>query len=160
MATRAADPSTCDIYDSSLTLSREATVAHAEREIGSHADFIALLFRLLLKYSTRDEVELLKKGKAGVSELREAIATYTEESPLYGFLRFRRKSVLLKYVPEGTSRLLQGKIIRLYGLSQLRGADGTDSVIIYSTGHCTLSDNPREAFSSRYGVSHNSIHGS
>ena len=151
----------CDICDSSLRPSCKAAVAHTEHETGSHADFNAIVFRLLLKYSTRDEVDLLKKGKGGVSELRGAIATYTEESPLYGFLRFRRKSVLLKYVPEGTSRLLQGKNILLdNGLSQLCGADGTDWVVIYSTSHCTLSDNSREAFASRYGVPHNSIHGS
>ena len=64
---------------------------------------------LLLKYMSRDEVELLKAGGNGASEARDAVTQYEEISPLFGFLQFRRKKVLLKYVPEGTSRLLQGQ---------------------------------------------------
>lgn len=33
-----------------------------------------------------------------------------EDSPLYGFIRFRRRSVLVKYVPEATSRVLKGEL--------------------------------------------------
>lgn len=43
-------------------------------------------------------------------EIRNAIEKYEEESPLFGFLRYRRRSVLLKYVPEGCSRLVIGMI--------------------------------------------------
>lgn len=64
--------------------------------------------RLLLKYLTRDEVELLKAGSGGFAEVRDAITEYPEKSPLYGLIQYRRKKVLLKYLPDGTSRLLQG----------------------------------------------------
>ena len=37
-----------------------------------------------------------------------AVAQYEDKSPLYGLLLYRRRKVLVKYVPEGTSRLLQG----------------------------------------------------
>ena len=65
--------------------------------------------RLLLKYTSRDEVDLLESGSGGLPETRRAIEGYEEKSPLYGLVVHRRKKVLLKYVPEGTSRLLQGK---------------------------------------------------
>ena len=51
---------------------------------------------------------VLKKGSGGIQEARETVARYDEQSPLYGFVQYRRRKVLLKYVPEGTSRLLQG----------------------------------------------------
>lgn len=60
----------------------------------------------LLKYASRDEVTLLGRGTGGVPELRTAVEAYEEISPLYGFLQYRRRKVVLKYVPEGTSRLL------------------------------------------------------
>ena len=62
----------------------------------------------LLKYVSRDEVDLLGSGKAGIGEARAAIAQYQELSPLYGLVVYRRRKVLIKVVPEGTSRLLQG----------------------------------------------------
>lgn len=65
--------------------------------------------RFLLKYASRDEVELLDRGNGGIVEARNAIAKYEEPSPLYGFLRYRRRNVILKYVPEGCSRLVQGE---------------------------------------------------
>lgn len=64
--------------------------------------------RFLLKYETRDEVKIFKRGSGGVVDIRESIAQYDEQSPLYGFVHYRRRKVILKYVPEGTSRLLQG----------------------------------------------------
>lgn len=64
--------------------------------------------RFLLKYITRDTVDLLSRGSGGVNEARSAVEKYEEKSPLYGLVQFRRKKVILKYVPEGTSRLLQG----------------------------------------------------
>ncbi|KAL8740709.1 MAG: hypothetical protein Q9190_006615, partial [Brigantiaea leucoxantha] len=63
---------------------------------------------ILLKYTSRDHVALLKKGTGGVVEVREAVGQCEELSPLYGFVLYRRRKVVLKYVPEGTSRLLQG----------------------------------------------------
>ncbi|KAL2201103.1 hypothetical protein P885DRAFT_65394 [Corynascus similis CBS 632.67] len=61
----------------------------------------------LLKYASRDEVELLGRGTGGIVELRNNIAQYEEKSPLYGFLRYRRRSVIIKYLPEDCSRLIQ-----------------------------------------------------
>ena len=46
----------------------------------------------------------------GVAEVRSAITKYEEKSPLYGLVQFRRKKVILKYVPDGTSRLLQVRL--------------------------------------------------
>ncbi len=66
------------------------------------------LHRFLLKYISRDEVDLLGRGNGGILEIRNAIAQYEELSPLFGFLRYRRRNVLIKYVPEGCSRLIQG----------------------------------------------------
>lgn len=64
--------------------------------------------RFLLKYATRDEVEVLARGSNGVVEMRSNIEQYTESSALFGFLRYRRRNVLLKYMPEDCSRLIQG----------------------------------------------------
>ncbi|KAK5237504.1 hypothetical protein LTR47_001770 [Exophiala xenobiotica] len=64
----------------------------------------------LLKYVNRDTVELLQKGTGGVQEVRGVVEKYQEKSPLYGLLQYRRKKVILKYVPEGTSRLLQVRL--------------------------------------------------
>lgn len=66
--------------------------------------------RFLLKYIARDEVDLLNAGTGGVPEIREAVEQYDEKSPLYGFVQYRRRKVLLKFIPEGTSRLLQGSL--------------------------------------------------
>lgn len=64
--------------------------------------------RFLLQYVSRDGVELLASGRNGVSEARNVITAYTEASPLYGLIIYRRRRTLIKYIPEGTSRLLQG----------------------------------------------------
>ncbi|KAG8631894.1 hypothetical protein KVT40_001034 [Elsinoe batatas] len=61
----------------------------------------------LLKYVSRDTVEILGTGASGVFEARTCMTNYEEKSPLYGVIMFRRKRVLIKYIPEGTSRLLQ-----------------------------------------------------
>ncbi|KAJ5246175.1 hypothetical protein N7468_001158 [Penicillium chermesinum] len=53
-----------------------------------------------------DEVALLERGSGGVSEVRNAIEKYEETSPLYGFLQYRRRKVILRYMPEGLSRLI------------------------------------------------------
>ncbi|RSL62211.1 hypothetical protein CEP54_005867 [Fusarium duplospermum] len=64
----------------------------------------------LLKYASRDEVELLGRGSGGVVEVRNNVAQYDETSPLYGFLRYRRRNVLIKYLPEDCSRLIQARV--------------------------------------------------
>ncbi|KAJ4124219.1 hypothetical protein NW768_009573 [Fusarium equiseti] len=64
----------------------------------------------LLKYASRDEVELLGRGSGGVPEVRNNVAEYEETSPLYGFLRYRRRNVLIKYLPEDCSRLIQARV--------------------------------------------------
>ncbi|KAI2639811.1 hypothetical protein GGS26DRAFT_285717 [Hypomontagnella submonticulosa] len=63
----------------------------------------------LLKYANRDEVELYSRGNGGIVDIRGAIAKYEEISPLYGFLRYRRRNVILKYQPEDCSRLVQAR---------------------------------------------------
>ena len=65
--------------------------------------------RFWIKYISRNEVELLKKGSHGTDEMRQAAATEPDDSPLYGFIRFRRRNVLVKCIPEGTSRVLKGE---------------------------------------------------
>ncbi len=52
----------------------------------------------------------MQRGKGGVAEVQEVVHGYEEESPLYGFIHYRRRKVVLKYVPEGTSRLLLGTL--------------------------------------------------
>ncbi|KAI9743140.1 MAG: hypothetical protein M1818_003435 [Claussenomyces sp. TS43310] len=64
----------------------------------------------LLKYIARDEVELLARGNGGIVDVRNSIAQYEDPSPLYGFLRYRRRNVLIKYVPEDCSRLVQARV--------------------------------------------------
>ncbi|KAF1355838.1 hypothetical protein EJ07DRAFT_68269, partial [Lizonia empirigonia] len=64
----------------------------------------------LLKYTTRDAVDVLTTGAGGAQEARAAVAQYPEKSPLYGLLLYRRRKVLVKYVPDGTSRLLQARV--------------------------------------------------
>ncbi|KAK4200435.1 hypothetical protein QBC40DRAFT_70490 [Triangularia verruculosa] len=65
---------------------------------------------ILLKYASRDEVELLGQGTGGIVEIRNSIAEYTETSPLYGYLRYRRRNVIIKYLPEDCSRLVQARV--------------------------------------------------
>lgn len=66
--------------------------------------------RFILKYQdgSRDTIALLKQGVGGVSEARKVVEAYEEKSPLYGLVQYRRRKILLKYVPDGTSRVLQG----------------------------------------------------
>ncbi|WEW61012.1 hypothetical protein PRK78_006501 [Emydomyces testavorans] len=70
-------------------------------------ELIYRICRFLLKYVSRDVVALLARGTGGVAETRITIDNYEEKSPLYGFLHYRRRKVILRYVPEGISRLLQ-----------------------------------------------------
>lgn len=64
--------------------------------------------RVLLNYTTRDEVTIFGRGSGGLVEVKEAVDRYEERLPLYGFINYRRRKVILKYMPEGTSRVLQG----------------------------------------------------
>ncbi|KAI4112148.1 MAG: hypothetical protein LQ339_000156 [Xanthoria mediterranea] len=64
----------------------------------------------LLKYATRDEVTLLNRGSGGVVDIRDTVAQYDDQSPLYGFVHYRRRKVILKYIPDGTSRLLRARV--------------------------------------------------
>ncbi|KIM96352.1 hypothetical protein OIDMADRAFT_105934 [Oidiodendron maius Zn] len=61
----------------------------------------------LLKYTSRDEVGLLGRGTGGIVEIRNAISQYEEPQPLYGFLRYRRRSVIIKFIPDDCSRLIK-----------------------------------------------------
>ncbi|KAI1810182.1 hypothetical protein GGS20DRAFT_589809 [Poronia punctata] len=63
----------------------------------------------LLKYASRDEIDILDRGTGGIVEIRNAIANYEEPSPLYGFLRYRRRNVVIKYMPDDCSRLVQAR---------------------------------------------------
>ncbi|KAI2621849.1 hypothetical protein GGS21DRAFT_377227 [Xylaria nigripes] len=63
----------------------------------------------LLKYASRHEIDILDSGCGGIADIRGAIEKYNEPSPLYGFLRYRRKSVIIKYMPEDCSRLIQAR---------------------------------------------------
>ncbi|KAI1843520.1 hypothetical protein JX266_010346 [Neoarthrinium moseri] len=63
----------------------------------------------LLKYASRDEVDVYGRGTGGIVEMRNAIANYEDPSPLYGFLKYRRRNVILKYQPEDCSRLVQAR---------------------------------------------------
>ena len=78
-------------------------------------DYVDNVFcRFLLKYISRDEVGLLEKGNGGLAEVEEVVNRFGEQSPLYGFIHYRRRKVILKYIPEGTSRLLQGGLPLLH----------------------------------------------
>lgn len=67
--------------------------------------------RFLLHYISRDEVALFERGTGGVPEVRSTVDAYEEVAPLYGFLQYRRRKVVLSYLPEGLSRLVQGNAI-------------------------------------------------
>ncbi|KAJ5050557.1 uncharacterized protein L3040_002434 [Drepanopeziza brunnea f. sp. 'multigermtubi'] len=66
----------------------------------------------LLRYASRDDVELAGRGNGGIVEIRNAIANFEveEPAPLYGFLRYRRRNVVISYVPEECSRLVQARV--------------------------------------------------
>lgn len=61
-----------------------------------------------IKYCSRDEVELLATGNNGTEGMRLSAYTQPDDSPLYGFIKFRRRAVLVKYVPEGAGRVIKG----------------------------------------------------
>jgi hypothetical protein len=57
-------------------------------------------------------------------EIRNKIEEFEETSPLYGFLRYRRRNVLIKYMPEDCSRLVQGSLnlLQLYHVATVDGS--------------------------------------
>ncbi|KAL4968855.1 putative GPI-anchored cell surface glycoprotein [Aspergillus stella-maris] len=63
----------------------------------------------LLRYVSRDEIALHERGTGGVPDVRNAIESYEESSPLYGFLQYRRRKVVLSYLPEDLSRLVRAR---------------------------------------------------
>lgn len=67
-----------------------------------------MVYRFLLKYVSRDEVALFDRGTGGVPDVRNAIDAFEENSPLYGFLQYRRRKVVLSYLPDDASRLVKG----------------------------------------------------
>ncbi|XHG04685.1 hypothetical protein AWENTII_007935 [Aspergillus wentii] len=83
----------------------------------------------LLHYVSRDEVALLERGTGGVPEVRNAIDGYEEKSPLYGFLQYRRRKLVISFMPQGMSRLVQGNDLRsLLGFGPSINAVGTLSL--------------------------------
>ncbi|KAK2003767.1 hypothetical protein LX36DRAFT_65947 [Colletotrichum falcatum] len=68
----------------------------------------------LLKYASRNDIELLGRGNGGIVEIRNNIAQFEadneDNSPLFGFLRYRRRNVIIKYLPEDCSRLVQARV--------------------------------------------------
>ncbi|KAK6536522.1 hypothetical protein TWF281_000750 [Arthrobotrys megalospora] len=63
----------------------------------------------LLKYETRDDITLLGKGASAVKDMRELISNEPDDSPIYGFIRYRRRNILIKLVPDNTSRVLKAR---------------------------------------------------
>ena len=98
-----------EAYQSALGEGGGWFVVPSAFQIQTVANLVA--YRFLLKYTTRDEVGLFEKGSDGLAEAKEAVNRYKEQSPLFGFIQYRRRKVILKYIPEGTSRLLQGKML-------------------------------------------------
>ena len=95
----------------------EGGTCFLEAQLKNWRDYVDNVFcRFLLKYISRDEVGLLEKGNGGVAEVEEVVNCFGEQSPLYGFIHYRRRKVILKYIPEGTSRLLQGESPLLHPL--------------------------------------------
>lgn len=105
------------------------------------------LNRLLLKYTSRDEVTLLDRGTGGVPDVRAAVESYEEKSPLYGFLQYRRRKIVLKYVPEGMSRLVQGRLCPLLYIAIPAIAD---TLPVHSPHNGPISVNPRQVLPAGY----------
>lgn len=92
-------------------LQKETKETKKETKNSRANDFLS---RFLLKYTSRDEVRLLGKGNGGLAELEGTVERHEEPSPLYGFIQYRRRKVVLKYIPEGTSRVLQGEFLSVH----------------------------------------------
>lgn len=85
----------------------------------------------LLKYASRDKIQLFARGSHGTTEMQDAIAKHEESTPLFGFMRFQRKSVLIKYVPDECSRLVQARVTVHFNaiIDQFSPHDATFSII-------------------------------
>jgi hypothetical protein len=83
---------------------------------------IAVLYRFLLYYTSRDTVDVLAQGTKGLADMRDVAENYYngtrtpegQTGPLYGMIDFRRRKILVKLVLEGTSRLVKGCLIFFY----------------------------------------------
>lgn len=53
-----------------------------------------------------------------MSDIRDAVEQYDEKKPLFGYLNFRSRKVVLKIVPEGTSRLFLGEIVLISAIDR------------------------------------------
>jgi len=101
-------PRMCNAMQSCAPWSRRSYYAISNCADPALTPPIAPAYRFLLKYTSRDEVDVLAKGNGGTVDMRNNIAQYEETSPLFGLLRYRRRNVIVKYLPEGCSRLIQG----------------------------------------------------
>jgi hypothetical protein len=70
---------------------------------------LLICYRLLLKYVSRDKLDLLGQGTGGIVEVRMTIAGYEDVSPLYGFMRYRNRSIIVKYLPDECGSLARGE---------------------------------------------------
>lgn len=70
---------------------------------------------------------MLAQGPKGLAELRDTAENYYNgprttsgpTGPLYGMIDFRRRKILIKLVPEGTSRLVQGTCTSIIWISYI-----------------------------------------
>lgn len=51
---------------------------------------------------------MLSRGAGGIPDVRNAIDGFEESAPLYGFVQYRRRKVVLSYLPDDLSRLVKG----------------------------------------------------
>ena len=100
------DPKVVEAYEAA-TAEPGGWYVYTKNVLCCRADIV--FFRFLLSYEGRDAVEVLSRGNGGIVEMRKAIAGYEETSPLYGFLKYRRRSVIVKYLPDDCSRIIQGE---------------------------------------------------
>ncbi|KAA8572803.1 hypothetical protein EYC84_003381 [Monilinia fructicola] len=96
--------------DDTVKEAYDAAVAEPGGWYACTQHLLVFLFGFLLKYASRDEIELMGRGNGGIVEMRNKIGQYEEPSPLFGFLRYRRRNVIIKYVPDGCSRLVQARV--------------------------------------------------
>ena len=52
---------------------------------------------------------VLNRGAGGVPDVRNAIDVLEQSEPLYGFLQYRRRKIVLNYLPDDLSRLVKAR---------------------------------------------------
>ena len=93
---------------------------------------------------------ILGQGIGGVPEMRNTISAFEEQSPLYGFLQYRRRKVVIKYMPDGLSRLLQGTGFSVERGKQtcmivIRKTNNSPFLLLFNSSNCSpLPVNPRK----------------